>query len=158
MNQVYKNTPWGNVTIYDTWPLWQQKIWFDMLAQAGCLPQAPAWIPTFDPPYTITTENGIKIILDPHNFATEATCYELIRRFGADHIALTPFGGSGGPNVGPTNQRWIVWVDGIAIPAGWLARHFVSNPEDEYPHVAENACWHDINDTRRSGQRLPKGV
>lgn len=129
----------------------------DLLAAlAGPKPAGPPpFEPTFEGQHYVTGANGIPVPLNIDYFATEETAMEVARRFGGDHVAGVKYQGSGGPEQTDARERWVVFRDGIACNAGLLAAQFRRNPEDVYPHVAENACWHDIASARASGQKLP---
>lgn len=148
---IFRNTPYGDIIVYDSWPAWQRNTWLALLG----VPQAPAWAPTYDGPFTVRAENGVTALLNPFGFASAETATEIMKRFGAERIVSLPYEGGLGPFTSTGMVRWAVWSDGLAIKAGLLASHFTRNPEDLYPNVAQQACLHDIADSRRSGQRLP---
>ncbi len=116
----------------------------------------PPFTPAYEAGHTVTSENGTIATLNPWYFSDQPTADELMRRFSADHVANVPYLGGGGPNkTDNAKERWLVWRDGIAVNAGLLASNFTRNPENFFPHVAENACWAQINGARVSGQKLP---
>lgn len=150
---VFRNTPYGTVTIFESWPLWQKKVWLDVLG----VPQPPAYVPTFEPVHFVTDgPTGISVPLNPELFATEETALEMVKRFGADRVASVKYQGSGGGESSTARERWIVFRDGTALNAGDLAVNFKQNPDDLYPNVAHNACLADIDSARKDGQKLPK--
>lgn len=158
---VFKNTPYsmpplwdGTVTIYKEWPKWQKDMWYAVLGA----PPVAAWVPTFEPHPTeqLTDGNGVTHTyeLNPEQFATVATCRELMKRFQASGFASVPFQGAGGNTHGAPDERWLVWPDGTAHNAGTLAVFFVAYPEDQ-SHYAEDAVRVRIGLARAQGQRLP---
>lgn len=155
---IFRGTPWGDVIILDSWPQWQKDAWFSVLGA----PPKPAWTPTFEshPTEQITDGAGKTVTyeLNPRYFATDATAGELMKRYataGVVGVAVVPFQGGGGNVSSAAQERWLLLAGGFATNAGLLAGHFVDNPEDTAPNVADNAVRRDLAAVIQSGQRLP---
>ena len=154
MSETYRNTPWGDVTIEDSWPEWRQKMWRDVLGA----PPIPFWVPTFETGNVIhwidNSGQQQTIEVDTRRFATEATAQELLRRFNANHVARVPWEGAGGPTFTTAWERWLVFTDGIAVNAGLMAVPFAFiSPTNSKAATAQ--AQKVIDDARSIQQKLP---
>lgn len=142
MELVYKDTPWGDITIKDTWPEWQQRMWLDYLK--GYKP-VNSFLPTFEEQHYSRLPDAPPLPLNPDYYATEDTAVEVMRMFDAASIGLYHPANSDG------TERWLVFTDGTALNAGQLAAQFSRNPYD----VAVLNCKRGIAEARSGGQKLP---
>lgn len=148
------NSPYGNpFVVKGSWPESVRQMWIDAMAESGISAADPGLVPTFEEGNTVNT-GGVLTPLNPEYFATAETADAIMKRFGADHVALIPYPGADQVvNFSDAKERWIVFRNGTAINAGKLATFFKNNPELQFPHVAENAAWRAIADSQ--GQKLP---
>ncbi len=148
---VFRNVPYGNGTVIvkDSWPDGIRQQWLSALA--GYRPDEPPFMPTFEPQAFSESPNSPPMPLKIEDYATESTAYELARRFGASVSEI-------GLAYSTSKQRWLVWPDGTAVVAGRLAEFFINDPEDRFPHYAENFCWRMIANQRAWGIKLPPSV
>lgn len=121
----FRNSLYGDFTIYDSWPLWQKEMWLEVLG----VPPKPAYVPTFEPVHTVRGLDGVPHELNVFNFATEESARWLMQNFGGDRMVKVPFSGAGGPEASDGQEWWIVWKDNFAQNAGWLLRYAALNPE-----------------------------
>jgi hypothetical protein len=151
----YYGTDFGSPFIVKaSWPDISRQSFIQYFDSIGKKPADPGIVPEFETGNTVETA-GVSTPLNPEYFATEKTATELMKRFGADRVALIPYTAADGAlNTSSAKERWLVWRNGTAINAGVLAAYFKNNPEILYPHVAENAVWRSI--AQSQGQKLPR--
>lgn len=152
----FYDSPYGNPYVVPaSTPQVVRDMWIQIMKEAGCSP-AQSFTPTFEKATVVNSLDGTSMNLNSDYFATEETAVAIMKRFGADRIALVPYAGSGGPFSSESKERWVVWKDGTAINAGLLAALFQNSPENQFPHVAENSAWRSIAGARAAGQKLPE--
>lgn len=162
----YFNSPYGNPFIVKgNWPDDTRQVWIEAMAREGVKAADPGLVPTFETGNTIKSPdpaNPGQFVEQPLNeeyFASKETADALMKRFGADYVALVPYGGADQVvNFSSARERWLVWARkfGVftAVNAGKIAGYFARNSELLYPHVAENAAWQGIFSA--IGQQLPR--
>lgn len=150
----YFKSSFGNPFIVKgSWPESIRQMWADAMAAEGVSPAPAPLVPTFEEGLTVRT-GDVETPLNSEYFATEETADQIMKRFGADHVALVPYVGADGVvNFSDAKERWVVFRDGTAINAGKLATYFKNNPELQFHGVAENLAWRAI--AQSAGQKLP---
>jgi len=134
----------------DTRPQWLIDLW----AAIEGPPPPPPFAPTFEEQHYVVGLGGV-VALNIQYFATKECANTLMAKLTADHVALVDYQGSGGTEHSDAKERWLVWADGTAVNAGILAGFYVRNPENLYPHLAENQCLRAVQLARAAGQKLP---
>ncbi len=133
---IFKNTPWGDVTLTESMPAWQKNVWITILTSSGFLPQKPPFVPTYEEVHYSQADPQVPPSpLSIYYFASEETAIELMHRFGAEQVAMV----KKAHTVPPAYERWLVFPDGIAVNAGQLAWDFIRNPEDQSVSAEQEA-------------------
>lgn len=138
---TFRGTPYGDVTIYESWPPWLKTTWIDALAKAGFHPPAPAYVPTYDVAEVHWPQNDgtmASALIDQFQLASQSTAMWLAVKYGAPRVVPLPFVGQG-PVASAAVVRYVQWANGVMIIAGFMARAFTLNPEDQFPGVADKA-------------------
>lgn len=133
MTLIYRNTPYGTVTIRDSDPQNIKDMWAEALK--GFEPDPPPFIPTFRKAQG--TDGVISWGLNQNYFATQETAEYIAKKYGDGKVYERPFGGSGGIFVADAHEFTIKLRDGREINAGMLAGYYDRNPEDKFPGVAD---------------------
>lgn len=150
---VFRGTPWGDITVKDSWPPWQRKMWLELLG----VPQSPAFVPVFEDQHTVTDDLGNSSALNRDYFADEATANTLAQKLGAVQVSSVKYQGAGGVfSAGDVRERWLVFKDGTACNAGLVAKLYTNSPEDLFPNVAYRAALAAVESARAGGLKLPK--
>ncbi len=139
---TYRNTPYGDVTIYEAWPQWLRDTWLTALKAAGVEQPKPPFVPTYDAAkvYWPNNAGGLDSAdIDRFQLPTKETCDVLLSRFGAARVLEFPFVGMGAVS-SPAKVRVLQWNNGGMVAAGLMAEVFTNSPEDRFPNVAEKAC------------------
>lgn len=150
MDQVFRNTPYGTVTITDSMPQWLKDVWITLLTNSGLKPQHPPLVPTYEEQHYSHLPDSPPQPLNRHYFATEETAIELMHRFAAAKVVSVKKEWT----EPEAFERWLVWPDSVAVNAGMLADEFDRNPEDQYPNVAQNAAQTQIDEARAKGRTI----
>ncbi len=150
-DKVYRNVPYGNgtITIKDEWPQKIKDMW--LAALGPYTPEPPPFVPQFEPQAFSESPNSPPMPMNIEDYATQETADELGRRFGATVVSI-------GLPYSTARQLWLQWPDGTGEIAGRLAAFYVNNPEDKFPHYAENLCWRAIAANRIMGIHVPVSV
>lgn len=142
-NLVYKNTPYGDISILDSWPVWLRNMWLAMLKDYR--PQVAGFVPAFIQG-TVAVDNGQGQLIvtplspgEPFNsqLATLGTAQFLADKFGNGKVVEVPFGFIGA-RMSPDKAYHIQLKDDRTVNAGALASFYIRDPEDQFPGVAEN--------------------
>lgn len=139
--------PYGDpYTVLGSWPEWVQERWISALKGSGYTSPEPAWVPTFESGSVSWPENNGQmqtVALDPYELPTRATVDHLAALYGPGgkslHVIETPFVGAG-PVASNATTRLLQWPNLATLPANQLAKYYAQNPEDRFPHVADNLC------------------
>ncbi len=142
-DQVYRDTAYGTVTIYEAWPEKLKQDWLNALIATGYVFPQPPFTPTYDTGavYWIDNEGHLQAApIDRYQLASAETAEALRVRYKGTEVKTLPFISGGGPMVSAAKVRYIRWT-GVAtmVPAGAMARAFSLNPEDQFPNVADHA-------------------
>ncbi len=130
MDQVYRNTAWGDITIKDSDPQWIKDTWMRLL---GLAPRG--FVPSFRPAFG--SDGQQQWPLNSEYFATKETAEYMATKYGTGQVLEVPFGGSGGLFSASADEYWIELPDGRKFNAGILAGFYERNPEDKFPGLAE---------------------
>jgi len=148
--------PYGDpFTVKESWPAWQKQVWINALAESGYGPQQSSWTPTYESGSVSWPGNdGVmqSAALDEYECPTKATADHLAALYGVNgqplHVLEFPFVGAG-PVASSAVTRLLQWPNFATLPVKQLAMYYTLNPEDKFPHVADNLCklliaqvWH----------------
>jgi hypothetical protein len=132
---------------------WLQAFW------ASFFPPAPVgFVPAYEPQHFVTVPNNDgttrQVPLNPLYFVTFDTATWLLNKYGAAAIERVPYLGAGGPMTSDAVELWLWWADGVECNAGFLARMYTQNPEQQFPGKAERACNDIVAALRAAGPRV----
>ncbi len=137
---TFRDTIYGTITIYESWPQWLKDTWMNALTMAGVHMPTPPFVPTYDAGDVHWPNNDGTIAsaaIDRFQLASKETADHLAKQYGAI-VSAMPFVGAG-PVTSSAIVRMLVFPNGIAINAGMMAAPYTLNPEDQFPGVADHA-------------------
>lgn len=163
----FKSSYGNPFVVKGSWPEGIRDQWIQAMADEGVKAADAGIVPVFETENTIKSPDpanpGEFVVqkLNAEYFASAETADELMKRFGADYVALVPYGGADNiVNFSDAKERWLVFTRkfGVftAVNAGKIASYFANNPELQYPNVAENLALHGL--VTAIGQQLPAGA
>src|SRR5262245_25996676 len=118
---IYKNTPYGDVTVLDIWPQSIKDQW--TAALAGYTPIIKPFTPSFRQAHGYYTGDNPPAPwpLNSEYFATMETAQYIAAKYGNGTVDTRPFGGSGGLFTADQDEFWITLPSGKQVNAGILA-------------------------------------
>lgn len=114
------------------------------------VPGPPAFSPVFEGGVTLSNGFGHVDYVNSDYFATAATAQTLCQRLACRFVLAQACDMGGGPAVCSQPERMLVFSD-IEQPvnAGILAAYYYRNPENLFPHVADNAVQAELAKLRK---------